>query len=142
MGELSQCVLPSFKDIVAFITDLGKNAWLYSIDISRAYRSMKVCPRDVNLLGICHRGQYYVDLSIPFGVRNGANYCQGLSRVVTAAHIAASHKSMCYIDDNLGGATEDQGYTKAFAGFTSLQTLLKHVGWPSAPEEDVPPPRR
>ena len=136
LTEPAKCSLPKFQDFAAFIVGMGRNCWLYSVDIARAYRSMMVCPRDIHYLGIYIDGEYYIDLAMAFGLRNGSNFCQGLTRITTAAHRAAGHNSMGYIDDNLGGAPTE---ARAHSGFTSLINLLEHLNWPSSKEKNVPP---
>ena len=142
LGEPAQCALPKFEDIVSFIVKQGEGSWLYSVDVARAYRSLKICPGDINLLGINHRDKYYVDLAVAFGLRNGANYCQGMARLVNTAHIRAGHDSITYVDDMLGGVPAEQGEHRALAGFTSLTNLLEHLGWPSSLDKNTPPATR
>lgn len=39
-------------------------------DVEAAYRNIAVHPADRYLLGMKWRGQYYVDLALPFGLRS------------------------------------------------------------------------
>ena len=71
-----------------------------------------------------------------FGLRNGANFCQGLTRITTASHRKAGHNSMGYINDNLGAAHTKE---RAQSGFTSLINLLDYLGWPSSKDKNIPP---
>ena len=45
---------PSIDDITNKLKDLGPGALLYKVDISRAFRQLRVDPGDIDLLGIVH----------------------------------------------------------------------------------------
>ena len=45
---------PSVDHITQTIRDLGPNAILYKIDISRAFRHLRIDPGDLDLLGFYH----------------------------------------------------------------------------------------
>ena len=61
---------PSVDQIVDRILQLGLGSFIYKIDISRAFRQLKVDPGDIDLLGL-KMGNYCIDQSVPFGYRNG-----------------------------------------------------------------------
>ena len=56
---------PSVDQIVNRILQLGPGSLIYKIDISRAFRQLKVYPGDIDLLGL-KMGDYYIDQSVPF----------------------------------------------------------------------------
>ena len=62
---------PSVDDIVTKSVELGPGCLLYKVDISRAFRQLKVDPGDLALLGLNHQS-YFIDLSVPFGCRHGS----------------------------------------------------------------------
>ena len=62
---------PSVDDIVKKIVELGPGSLLYKVDISRAFRQLKVDPGDLDLLGFKHKS-YFIDQSVPFGYRHGS----------------------------------------------------------------------
>ena len=62
---------PSVDDIVKTIVELGPGSLLYKVDISRAFRQLKVNPGDLDLLGLKHQS-YFIDQSVPFGYRHGS----------------------------------------------------------------------
>ena len=55
---------------------LGPAALIYKVDISRAFRQIKIDPRDIDLLGLKFQNQYFIDKSVPFGYRNGSQIFQ------------------------------------------------------------------
>ena len=62
---------PSIDLITDSLVKLGLGALIYKIDISRAFRKIETDPRNIDLLGIKFRDQYFIDRSVPFGYRNG-----------------------------------------------------------------------
>ena len=70
--------LPSIDIITNKVKQFGKGSLLYKIDISRAFRHVKIDPRDYFLLGLRHQ-DYYLDTCLPFGYRNGSGIFQPLS---------------------------------------------------------------
>ena len=61
--------LPTIDHITEQLKILGKGCHLYKIDISRAFRHIKVDPMDYDLLGLSWR-HVYVDTCVPFGSRH------------------------------------------------------------------------
>ena len=73
---------PSIDSITDALVKLGPAALIYKIDISRAFRQIKIDPRDIDLLGIKFRNQYFIDRSVPFGYRNGSQIFQRCSDAI------------------------------------------------------------
>ena len=71
LGTEFQLHYPSIDDFVKRVVQLGPACKLFKIDISRAFRHLRIDPGDIDLLGLKHKGQVFVDLSLPFG------YCLG-----------------------------------------------------------------
>ena len=62
---------------------------IYKIDISRAFCQIKVDPGDIDLLGFKFQNDYFLDLSVAFGYRNGSQICQRCTdaiRFIMAQH--------------------------------------------------------
>ena len=62
---------PSVDDIVKKIVELDPDSLVYKVDISRAFRQLKVDPGDLDLLGLKHQS-YFIDQLVPFGYRHGS----------------------------------------------------------------------
>ena len=58
--------LPTIDNITNKVRKLGKACHLYKIDLSRAFRHVKLDPKDYNLLGLRLNG-LYIDSCLPFG---------------------------------------------------------------------------
>ena len=61
--------LPTVDTITDQIKTLGRGCKLYKVDISRAFRHVKLDPKEYDLLGLRHE-RYFVDVCLPFGYRN------------------------------------------------------------------------
>ena len=74
----------SVDSIAECVLALGRDALLAKSDVKQAYRQIPVHPDDPVLLGIAWRGQYFVDATLPFGLRSAPNLlgCGGRSGVV------------------------------------------------------------
>ena len=64
-GSYFDLKYPSVDHIVDSLKELGTDALLYKIDISRAFRHLRIDPGDLDLLGLKH-DQYYVDEMLPY----------------------------------------------------------------------------
>ena len=62
---------PSVDDIVTKLNELGPGSLMFKIDISRAFRQLKVDPGDIDLVGL-KQESYFIDQSVPFGYRHGS----------------------------------------------------------------------
>ena len=55
--------------VIHMVSSFGGGALMAKFDVESAYRNIPVHPADRALLGMKWRGQYYVDLVLPFGLR-------------------------------------------------------------------------
>ena len=76
LGVPYKLSLPSVKDLRDLIIAQGQGCHLWSIDLQRGYRQLRVCPMDWPLLGIAWDGAYYFDTAVPLGIGWGAMYMQ------------------------------------------------------------------
>lgn len=85
-GSLVSHTLPTVHQAVEQIVNMkGSPVFLSSIDISRAYRNFRICPRHWPLLGIYHEDQIYIDTALPFGARMSSFYMQKVAEYVCRA---------------------------------------------------------
>ncbi|KAK3734847.1 hypothetical protein QZH41_011755 [Actinostola sp. cb2023] len=56
--------------IIQMVSDLGRGALMAKFDVESAYRNVAVHPSDRYLLGMKWKGNYFVDLALPFGLRS------------------------------------------------------------------------
>ena len=57
-------------EIISMVSHYGPGALMAKFDVESAYRNIAIHPEDRYLLGMKWRGQYFVDLALPFGLRS------------------------------------------------------------------------
>ena len=55
---------------------LSPAAKIYKVDISRAFRHIKIDPMDIDLLGLKFQDQYFINKLVSFGYRNWSQILQ------------------------------------------------------------------
>ena len=70
---------PSIDNIVDRLKKFGPGALIYKVDISRAFRHLRIDPGDLDLLGLKH-DSYYLDGSLAFGFRHGSFFLPEMLR--------------------------------------------------------------
>ena len=73
--------LPTIDHITSRVRALRPGTHLYKIDISRAFRHIKIDPGDLDLLGLTWRDVTYIDMCLPFGSCHGSQIFQRVSIV-------------------------------------------------------------
>ena len=73
---------PTVDDIVKSVQDLGNEALLSKIDVSRAFRNLRVDPFEYDALGLTWDGKSYIDISIPMGMKTGSALCQRTTDII------------------------------------------------------------
>ena len=71
LGTPFLLTLPTIDNITNQVKKLGKGCHLYKIDLSRAFRHVKLDPNDYNLLGL-KLNNLYIDSCLPFGFRHSS----------------------------------------------------------------------
>lgn len=130
--------LPSAQTLQQAISDLGGSCYLYSCDISRAYRNLPLDPLAWPLCCVQFKGRIYVDTALSFGARWSAAGCQRVTDGVKYVMANLGHTVFNYIDDIAGIAPTKQA---AIEGFTALRDTLATLGLPEARAKAFPPDR-
>lgn len=129
--------LPRTDDLIELILEHGPSCYLYTRDIARAYRQIKVDPMDWPLLCFRKGDDIYVDTSIPFGLRWGAMCCTSITYAITRFLYKQHHdRWLVYIDDYCGC---NRSYTAAMDSYTRLSELFKTLGIQEAVHKANPP---
>ena len=113
------------------LRNLGPSAQMFKIDISRAFRHIKVDPGDIDLLGIKFGNQYFLDCSLAFGFRHGSlifQHCTDAIRYIMAEH--GYPLLFNYIDDLIYTGLPSQ----MDAAFNFLKNLLVELGLDISPK--------
>ena len=123
LGTQFVLTYPSVDNITDQVLQLGRGCQIFKVDISRAFRHVPIDPGDLDLLGL-HWGQYYIDFSLPFGLKHGSSIFQRLSDAVRYIMKQEGHQIWNYIDDFLCVALP----SKIQHSFARLQDLLQELG--------------
>ena len=103
MGVPFKLKFPTVDDIVDRIVLLNGKCLLYKVDIHRAFRILKLDPRDIVHTGLQWQGKYYVDTSVPFGYRHGSVCCQRVTDAIRYIMYTKGIEHLFnYIDDFMG----------------------------------------
>ena len=117
--------LPTVDYMCQRLLQLGPGAYMYKTDLARGYRQLRVDPNDWPLLGFTHRGQTFLDICPPFGLRSAAMCMQRTSEAVCFVHAKKGFHSRPYLDD-FGGAERDR--PTAGKALTTLQGIMGELG--------------
>ena len=130
--------LPTIDHITSCVKASGPGTHLYKVDISRAFRHVKIDPGDLDLLGLSWGDATYIDTCLPFGSRHGSQIFQRISD--TVRHVMRQHgfTVINYVDDFIGVATP----SVARRSCVFLQDLLKRLGLDVSVKKLVPPGTR
>ena len=71
---------PSDSDFCDLLRKAGMGCFLFARDVARAYRQLPHDPRDWPLICFTFEGQFFVDISLPFGLRWAAPHCQDATK--------------------------------------------------------------
>ena len=114
--------LPTIDNIAQKAKQNGKGSLLYKIDLSRAFRHVKLDPKNYNLLGL-FLDEIYHDSCLPFGFKYGSGIFQRMSDAVRYFMSKSGHLVMNYIDHIIGHSISSQA-TESFKTLHKLFSLL------------------
>ena len=102
LGTNFEMHYPSVDHIVDQLNRLGPAAQIFKIDISRAFRHVRIDPGDIDLLGLKFNHKIFIDLSLPFGFRFGSFFFSKISDAIRYIMTCHGHPNISsYIDDFL-----------------------------------------
>ena len=90
----------SIDNIVDRLKKLGPGAVIYKVDISRAFRHLRIDPGDLDLLGLKH-DSYYLDGSLAFGFTHGSFFFQKCSDAIRFIMKRFGYPNLLNYIDNL-----------------------------------------
>ena len=87
--------------VIRMVSRYGPGALMAKFDVESAYRNIPVHPDDRFLLGMRWRGQFYVDLSLPFGLCSAPFIFNSIADMVEWILLNKHHPSnlLQYLDD-------------------------------------------
>ena len=135
LGTDFALMFPSVDHITAELTHLGTAAHLYKIDVSRAFRHVKLDPSDYDLLGLSWNDAMFIDTCLPFGARHGTQIFQCISDAVRYGMRRRGHCIINYVDDFVGAGMP----SAASASYDCLLDLLHRLGLDVSKKKLCPP---
>ena len=126
---------PSVDHITDALIQLGPGAMLYKVDISRAFRHLRIDPGDIDLLGLKHK-DFFLDVTLPFRFRHGLTFFTRCSDAI--CHIMRQHGFpglWTYIDDLIYTGLP----SKINQSYTFVLHLLQQLGLAISMEKLVSP---
>ena len=96
------------------------------MDLQRAFRQLRIDPRDIIHTGLSFDNSTYVDTAVPFGYRHGSMACQRFTDSIRFIMHQHGYFLANYIDDLIGCDPPNI----AHAGYQFLVKLLASLGVP------------
>ena len=134
LGIPFSLTFPTVDDITTELMHLGHGALLFKVDVSRAFRHVKVDPGDYDLLGLQWQG-YYLDTCVPFETLHGSQIFQCLSDGIRYIMRQKGFPMIDYIDDYVGFGIP----SIAWASYEALLELMDQLGLTVSEKNLVPP---
>ena len=118
--------LPNLDTLLPQLEHLDQDACLYKVDISRAFRNVRVDPGDAVHLGIYWNNHYFLDKNLAFGAIHGTAIFQRITDFVRYLMAKRSFSVHNYINDIYAVAHKDS----ADLVFETLKEILHDIGLP------------
>ena len=135
MDTIYKLQYPTVDNITDTLKSLGRDAVLYKIDLSRAFRQLRIDPSDYNLLCLHWNNQYYSDLFCPFGHRSGSMAMTRLTSFFRFLMHKQGYQMFAYVDDMIGCSKKSDADDQC----DFLLSLLERLGFPISPKKLVRP---
>ena len=116
--------LPSLDNLLPALRELGPDARLYKIDISRAFQNVPVDPCDAIHLGMMWKDKYYIEKFLAFGPVHGTGIFQRITDFVRFNLVKEGIEIYNYIDDIYACCHRDQ----AEEAFQKLKKVIMNLG--------------
>ena len=104
---------PTVDNITDVLNRLGTGAHLYKVDVSHAFRHVKLDPFDYDLLGLKWRDVAFYDTCLLFGSRHGTQIFQCLSNTVCFIMCCYGYDVINYVDNFVGIGMPSVNYLHA-----------------------------
>ena len=131
--------LPTVEALADDLLDMGKGAYLSTIDVSRAYKNFTSDPLDWPLLCMAWRDKFYCELTMPFGARASSFHMQSVANCITDILKLHGIHSLMYLDDLIILSPNRE---EAWRHYYIASTLLEELGLPEAADKAQPPTQR
>ena len=135
LGFCVKLRFPSGDDLAKRMFELGKDCWMFKMDLEGAFRQMPLDLADYGLIGYMWEGKFYFDLVLPMGLRSAQYIYQRVTNAIAYVHRQLQYFILNYVDDFRGAEKK----AIIWAAFSTFDRLLKNLGVKVAPEKMVEP---
>ena len=139
MGDTRLHTLPTVDTFTKELRAIRSQAYMFTMDISRAYKNFRTCPLDWPLLGARWHAKYYLDISVPFGARGSSCHVQRVAEAVVYMLRAQGIRATMYLDDLIVVAPDRATCQNQFQ---TTRELFATLGLPEAEEKTQNPARK
>ena len=136
LSEPHSYSLPAVSQVGDVISKLGTGAFLWSVDVSRAYRQLRTDPLSTALFGIVFGDAFFVDVALPFGCRSSGAACVCVTNAICDIMTQEGFTVIVYVDDFIG---IEANYDLAYRAFNRMIELCKELCFDLSPNKSVPP---
>ena len=123
--------LPRLEALIPTLVALGKDARLLKVDISWAFRNVRIDLGDTLHLRICWKGKFFLDKNVAFGAVHGTAIFERITDLIRYILAKRGFTIYNYIDDIYACCHKD----KAQACFDTLVQVLTEIGLPINPKK-------
>ena len=134
LGSEFSLTFPTIDDITKELVKIGPGCHIYKIDVSRAFRHLKIDPGDYDLLGVRWDAAFF-DTCLPFGSRHGSQNFQRISDAVRYVLRCHGYRVINYIDDFIGYGMPDV----AQRSYDCLRDVIERLGLTISEKKLLPP---
>lgn len=138
-GVQHNYTLPTISDLAALVAAAGRGAWVWKVDLERAYRQLRIDPLAYPLLGLSHNEQYFVDICPSFGCRVSGAAQQRVSEALCELSHNQGHQVLAYVDD-FGGVQACKAHAEE--AFETFNRNCQRVGLKVAAEKSASPSQK
>ena len=128
--------LPTVTQVGDRLHDLGPGAYMWSADISRAYRQLRTDPLSSPLFCITMDEQLYIDTALPFGCRSSGAACVRMTAAIRWMMSKRNWFTLVYVDDFIG---VELTYLEAVKAFDCFINICEALGIELAKNKCHPP---
>ena len=136
MGFTVKLTFPKTDDIQDI--PVGKNCYMFKIDLSRYFRQIPLDPGDYSLIGYVINGRIYFDKVLPMGMRLAPYIAQRITNAIAYIHRQLHFFLLNYVDDFVGAELQE----KIWEAYQALTHTLQKLGVETSKEKIVPPTTR
>ena len=137
-GEKYPHSLPTIDDVARVLYEDDYAGYMFTVDISRAYRNFPIDPLDWPLTGIKVGSDVWIDRVMPFGARSSSLHMQLAAQYIVRHLHEKGITTLVYLDDLIGYAHDKH---TAQAHYETVIEVMGVLGLPLATEKLTPPTR-